>query len=72
MEGHEAFCRKLREGIRTLNIWNVGKIDALKRMLHVVESDGVHLTLSFGKVFLNALLLNVDWYFNAEVVDIEA
>jgi hypothetical protein len=71
MEGYEVFCRKLREGIRMMDKRNVGKIDVSIRMSQVFESDGIHLTESAGKVFVNTLLFNADALFNAEVVDLE-
>jgi hypothetical protein len=70
-EGHDAFCTRIGEGIRTMNCVNVSKIEAPIKMSQVFESDGVHLTPSSGKVFVNALLYNADALFNAEVINLE-
>ena len=70
-EGHDAFCRKLGEGIRTMDRQNVGKIDGPIKMSQTFENDGVHLTVSAGKVFVNALLYNADAFFNTDVINLE-
>ena len=68
---HEALCKELGEGIRTMDKRNVGKIDAPIKMSQIFEQDGVHLTPSSGKVFVNTMLFNADAFFNTEVVDLE-
>ena len=70
-EGHEAFCKKISEGIRIMDRVNVGMIDGPIKMSQVFEQDGVHLTATSGKVFVNALLYNADTFFTAELVDLE-
>jgi hypothetical protein len=70
-EGHNAFCTKIGEGIRIMDCRNVSKIEAPIKMSQVFETDGVHLTPSSGKVFVNALLYNADALFNAEVIDLD-
>ena len=70
-EGHEAFCKKLGEGIREMDLQNVAKIDCPIKMSQIFEADGVHLTPTSGKVFVNALLFNADAYFTAELINLE-
>ena len=70
-EGHEAFCKKITEGIRIMDIASVGKIESPIKMSQVFEQDGVHLTRSSGKVFVNAILYNAESFFKTEVVDLD-
>jgi hypothetical protein len=70
-DGHEAFCRRLSDGIRTMDKTNVGKIDGPIKMSQVFDHDGIHLTRSSGKVFVNALLFNASSFFTAEIVNLE-
>ena len=70
-EGHEAFCRKISEGIRLMDLGNVGKIEGPIKMSQVFEDDGIHFTKTSGKVFVNAILYNADAYFTAEVINLE-
>ena len=69
-KGHEAFCKKIAEGIRIMDLGNVGKIDAPIKMSQIFEQDGVHLTPTSGRVYVNALLYNADAFFSAEIVNL--
>ena len=68
---HEAFSKQIADGIRLMDLPNVGKIDAPIKMCQLFEKDGVHLTESAGKVYVNALLYNADALFTAEVINLE-
>ena len=70
-DSHEAFCKKIAEGIRQMDLRNVGKIDGPIKMSQVFEEDGVHLTPCSGKVFVNTILYNADAFFTAELIDLE-
>ena len=71
MECDETFGKKIAEGIRLMDLPNVGKIDAPVKMSQVFEQDGVHFTESSGRVYVNALLYNADAFFTAEVINLE-
>ena len=53
-----------------MDLGNVGKIDAPIKMSQIFEQDGVHLTPTSGRVFVNALLYNADAFFSAEIVNL--
>ena len=70
MDGHEAFCKKINEGARMTGLNNIGKIEGPIKMTQLFETDGVHLTATAGKVFVNTILYNSHDFFSAEVVDL--
>ena len=70
-EGYDAFGVKIGEGIRLMNCHNVSKIEGPIKMSQIFETDGVHLTETSGKVFVNALLYHAEALFTAEVIDLE-
>ena len=48
-DSHEAFCKKIGEGIAGMDLQNVSKVDTPIRMSQVFETDAVHLTPTSGK-----------------------
>jgi hypothetical protein len=54
-----------------MDIASVGKIESPIKMSQVFEQDGVHLTRSSGRVFVNAILYNAESFFKTEVVDLD-
>jgi hypothetical protein len=54
-ENHEAFCKRIGEGIGAMGAMNVGKVDALIQVTQEFESDGVHLNPMSGKLFYTIL-----------------
>ena len=67
---HDTLCKELGTGIRMMDKLNVGKIDGPIKMSQVFEKDGVHLTPSSGKVFVNTILYNAGAFLNTEVVEL--
>ena len=70
-ENHEAFCRRIGEGIGTMGNMNVGKVEALIQVTQEFEADGVHLNPMSGNLFVNTILYNSDAFFNAQVINLD-
>jgi hypothetical protein len=66
-----ADCKRIAEGVRIMDMGNVGRIKGPIKMSQVFEEDGVHLTASSGRVFVNALLYNADTFFNKEIIHLD-
>ena len=70
-ENHEAFCKRIGEGIGAMGSMNIEKIDALIQVTQEFESDGVHLNPMSGKLFVNTILFNSDAFFNAQIINLD-
>ena len=70
-ESHDQICKQIEDGIRIMDLQNVSRIYPFPELTQVFEQDGVHLTPTSGKVFLEAVLFNAEEYFEAEFVDLE-
>jgi hypothetical protein len=68
---HDVVCKRIAEGVRVMDMGNVGRIEGPIKMSQVFEEDGVHLTASSGRVFVNALLYNADTFFNTEIIQLD-
>jgi hypothetical protein len=68
---HDVFCKRIAEGVRIMDIGNVGRIERPIKMSQVFEEDGVHFMAFSGRVFVNALLFNADTFFNTEIIDLD-
>ena len=65
-ENHEAFCKRIGEGIGAMGAMNVGKVDALIQVKQEFEADRVS-----GKLFVNTILYNSDAFFNAQIINLD-
>jgi hypothetical protein len=71
MAGCETFCKQLDDPIRRMDLRNVSKIGAPIKISQVFEPDGVHLTTTAGKHFIETILYNAEEFFTAEFVDLK-
>ena len=70
-EGHESICKQVEDGIRAMDLQNVSKVSAPIKISQVFEADGVHLTPTAGKNFLETILFNSEEFFTAQFIDLE-
>jgi hypothetical protein len=66
------FGKTILEVIRIMDRTNIGKIESLIRMSQVFEQDGIHFMGSLGRVYINALLYNMNWLFKSDEFDLKA
>ena len=69
-ENFESICGLFDGGITSLGLPNITKLDCVSRMAQQFESDGVHLTPTAGKMFVEAILMTAEAFFNAESIDL--
>ena len=68
---HGQICKILDEGLKTIDLQNVSKIQTSSGISQVFEQDGVHLTTTSGSVFVNAVLFNAEEFYSAQFIDLE-
>jgi hypothetical protein len=68
---HEQVCKLVKDGISTIDLQNVSGINSSIGIAQVFEKDGVHLTPTAGKVFIDTILYNSEEFFDAQFVDLE-
>jgi hypothetical protein len=59
----DLFGKMIAEGITRMGCSNVSKLDSLLRVSQIFKDDGVHLTPTPGRLFMNAILLAADNFF---------
>ena len=70
MENFDKISEFYEVGITSLKLTNVTKLDCVSRMAQQFDSDGVHLTATAGKMFVEAILMTAEAFFNAENIDL--
>jgi hypothetical protein len=66
----DLFCKTISEGITRMGCPNVSKLETLLRVSQIFEDDGVHLTPTSGRLFVNAILFAADNFFKTEIVNL--
>jgi hypothetical protein len=69
-DNHKTICGIFINNIRAMGLRNVAKIDGSPEWSQIFEKDGVHLTESAGKVYVENLLAGADNFFREEVIDL--
>ena len=69
---HNQICKHVEDGIRTMDLQNVLKVNPSVGTTQVFEIDGVHLTPTAGKVFIDTILFNSEEFFAAQFIDLES
>lgn len=70
MENFDKISEFYDIGVSSLKLTNITKLDCVSRMAQQFESDGVHLTATAGKMFVEAILMTAENFFNAENIDL--
>ncbi len=63
MESYDSVCRIEEEGVKKMDLFNVLKNDATASNEQVLDKDGVHLTPSASKVFLDDKIFYCEEFF---------
>jgi hypothetical protein len=63
--------RTIKEGIESMRMDNVSRIEGIPEGCQQFEQDQVHLTQAAGDIFIEGLLTNSEKFFTAPVVTIE-
>ena len=71
-ECHESLSGLFCNSIRAMGLPNVSKLEGSPAWSQIFESDGVHLTESAGKVYVENLIANAEAYFTEILVDMES
>ena len=71
-ENHSSIVKWIGDGIKTMDLGNVSKINSSVETTQQFESDGVHLTMASGKVFIDAILFYSEDYIRADLIDLES
>ena len=70
MENFDAICGFFDVGIAGLKLANVTKLDCISKMSQQFDKDGVHLTPAAGRMFIEAILMTAETFYNAEHIDL--
>ena len=70
MENFDKISEFYDIGVSSLKLTNITKLDCVSKMAQQFESDGVHLTATAGKMFVEAILMTAETFFNAENIDL--
>jgi hypothetical protein len=71
MDLHEDMCKFFADNIKDMRAQNVARIEGSPGWTDVFTTDKVHLTEPAGKVFVEAILTEVESFFSQEIVDLE-
>ena len=67
---HRKFFDFFIDSIRAMGLRNVAKIDGSPEWSQIFENDGIHLTESAGKVYVENLIAGAESFFREEVIDL--
>ena len=70
-ENYATICGLYCNSIKAMGVRNVAKINGSPESSQIFESDGVHLTESAGKVFVENIIAGAELFFKEEVIDLE-
>ena len=63
--------KEIKDGIATIGLSNISRLDVISRASQDFEPDGVHLTKAAGKIFIESILSSAESFFDATFVDLE-
>jgi hypothetical protein len=69
-EEHETICKYFNQTIKDMRVQNVARVDGPPGCTQVFTSDGIHLTDSSGKVFVETIISNSECFFKQEMIDL--
>ena len=70
-DNHKSVSKWIEDGIKDMDLGNVTKIEGLAEKAQVFDKDGVHLTGTSGKAFIDAILFHAEEFFLADFIDLE-
>ena len=70
-DGHGNLCKIFDETIKEMRAQNVAKINGPPSCTQVFAADGVHLTETAGKLFVESIISEAEVFFKQEIIDLE-
>ena len=70
-EDYDGICKFFNDGVKAMSMNNVTRLEPISMMSQQFEEDGVHLTESSGKLFVEMTLEKAETFFKAPVIELE-